>query len=155
MGRPGKRPRNDAEPRPDVLSPRSKPAEWLDPIARREWKRIVPELSRLGLLTKCDRTALEVYCDAYSTLVRCAEILNQKGFVFKTPNGHIAQLPHANIKNAAAQTVKAFCAEFGLTPSSRSRMKVFHDKAEEDVDPMEALLAGGTPDLKVVNGGKK
>ena len=151
-GNPGKRPLNDQEPRFAEL-PTKTPPKWLDTIARREWRRVYDELVRNGLLTKCDSAALEAYCDAYSTMVRAGTVLNVKDFIFKTNTGYIAQLPHVNIKNQAASLVRQFCQEFGMTPSSRSRLKIGQESDEAE-DPMEAILAGRQPDLKVINGGK-
>ena len=55
-GNPGKRRRNDAEPRPAPRVPTC-PA-CLDGEARKEWKRLVAELADLGLLTRLDRGLL-------------------------------------------------------------------------------------------------
>jgi P27 family predicted phage terminase small subunit len=152
-GNPGKRALNDSEPVSIPLSPKTKPPKWLDPIAKKEWKRILPELCRMGLATRCDTASLEAYCDAYSTMVRAAAVLNQEGFVFTTNTGYISQLPQVNIKNQAANLIRQFGSEFGLTPSSRCRLKIGGEKKEEE-DPMEAILAGKIPDFKVINGGK-
>lgn len=39
------------------------------PEARKEWKRISPELEKLGLISRLDRTALALYCQSYAHLV--------------------------------------------------------------------------------------
>lgn len=36
------------------------------PEARKEWKRIAPELMRYGLISKLDRSALALYCQAWA-----------------------------------------------------------------------------------------
>jgi phage terminase small subunit len=63
-GNPGKRPLNDAGPRPEVAIPHC--PEELGETARREWKRLVGELAALKMLTNFDRTALAAYCGAYA-----------------------------------------------------------------------------------------
>lgn len=153
-GNPGKRPLNENEPKP-IAAGRISPPAWMDDLARKEWRRVVPELKRMGLLTKVDLAALEVYCDAVSTFIKAAEVVNAKGFIFKTSTGYMAQLPHVNIKNQAANVIRAFCQEFGLTPSSRSKIQLPNDDGEEE-DPMEKLLASAAmkPDLRVIDGGK-
>jgi phage terminase small subunit len=40
------------------------PPTWLDREARAEWRRVTPELERLGLLSHIDRGMLTLYCDA-------------------------------------------------------------------------------------------
>lgn len=153
-GNPGKRPLNENEPQCFEPAPKS-PPKWMDKIAQKEYKRAWALLDSMGLLTACDKAALEAYCDAYSTMVKCAEIVNQKGFVYKmktnTGQDYLQQLPHVNIKNQAMSLIRQFCQEFGMTPSSRSRLNIKKDAPEED-DPMEALLAGRAtkPDLKVI-----
>jgi phage terminase small subunit len=62
-GNPGKRPLNQAEPKPEAAIPECPPE--LGEIAKREWGRLVGELCALGLLTNLDR-ALAAYCGAYA-----------------------------------------------------------------------------------------
>lgn len=38
------------------------------PEARKEWKRIAPELEKLGLISKLDRASLAIYCQEYAWL---------------------------------------------------------------------------------------
>ena len=38
----------------------------LDTEARREWRRVAPELERMGLSTTLDRAALAAYCACWS-----------------------------------------------------------------------------------------
>jgi phage terminase small subunit len=40
--------------------------QHLLPAARKEWKRIAPELEKLGLISKIDRAALALYCQEYA-----------------------------------------------------------------------------------------
>jgi phage terminase small subunit len=55
-GNPGKRPFNDAEPRPEPVVPECPPE--LSELARREWNRLAPELAKLRIVTNLDRAAL-------------------------------------------------------------------------------------------------
>jgi len=138
-GNPGKRPLNMNEPKPRPKAPKC-PA-WLNAVAKKEWKRVVPELERLGLLTCVDGAALEGYCESYSKWVEMSQFLKKfekQGYMFKTPSGYMQQLPQVSMAQRYLSLVKAFCCEFGLTPSSRSRMTI-PGQAEED-DPMEAFL---------------
>jgi P27 family predicted phage terminase small subunit len=131
-GNPGKRPLNQNEPKPKPIAP--KPPSWLDKEAKKEWKRVAPELERLGLLTVVDGAALAAYCQAYSRWVEAEKFLSKHGTVFKTPNGYIQQLPQVSIAQKYLQIVKSFCQEFGLTPSARSRMTLPSSGGEDDDD---------------------
>ena len=123
-GNPGKRPLTRNEPKPTPVAP-SCPS-WLDTEAKAEWRRVAPELERLGLLTLVDRAALTGYCLAWSHLVTAEKAMQ--------PEGHIS--PHFTVFKASLQAVRAFCTEFGLTPSSRGRMSLPAD----DGDDPEGIL---------------
>jgi hypothetical protein len=55
-GNPGKRALNKEEPKPRPVLP--EPPGHLDTGAKREWRRVAPELHQLGLLTVLDVDAL-------------------------------------------------------------------------------------------------
>lgn len=136
-GNPGKHKLNATEPHCRELAPWEAPT-WMDKIAAAEYRRVHPLLECMGLLTKVDTAALEAYCDAYSTMVRTAMIINQEGMTFMTETGQLKPRPEVNMKAQASQIVRQFCIEFGLTPSSRGRMHTGNE-GEED-DGMERLL---------------
>jgi P27 family predicted phage terminase small subunit len=133
-GNPGHRPLQKNQPKPTPVAP-SRPA-GLKGEAKREWCRIVPELERLGLLTVIDRAALAGYCQAWARAVAAEKVLAEKGQVKETPNGYLQQRPEVSIAFKAWQLVRAFAAEFGLTPSARSRLSVQkpEDDPEDDLD---------------------
>lgn len=136
QGNPGKRPLNPREPVPAADAP-TRPG-WLLPEAKREWSRIVPELRRLGLLTKVDRAALASYCQCWARLVEAQQVLDRKGLTFETPNGYIQQRPEVAMTHKLMSLLKAFLIEFGLTPASRSRLQV---ESEKEEDPFAEFLA--------------
>jgi P27 family predicted phage terminase small subunit len=113
---------NDAEPKPTAGAP-SCPT-WLDREAKAEWRRIVPELERLGLLTVVDRAALTCYCQAWSELNDATRVLKRAGrYQAVGEDGHLTPHPALAHQRAAWKAVKDFCALFGLDPSSRTRLK--------------------------------
>jgi P27 family predicted phage terminase small subunit len=137
---PGKRPFNKREPQPE----RGRPPcpRWLTAEARKEWKRVVPELDRLGLLTIVDRAGLATYCQAWARYVEAEAMLTQYGSILKSKNSDYIQVsPYATISKQNALLVKAFCQEFGLTPSSRTRLAV--PKNEKEPDALEEWMRNG------------
>lgn len=134
-GNPGKR-RLPNGPKPQPLAPTC-PA-WLAAEARREWRRLAPELERLGLLTRIDRAALAAYCQAYARWRQAEEVLQCEGLTFTTGKGYVGSRPEIGIANKAMAIIKGFCGEFGLTPSSRGRMNL----PEPETDDLEQLLRG-------------
>lgn len=63
-GDPGKRRRNTREPQPPKGWP-EKP-DHLDEIASKEWDSVCELLDEMGLLSRADKTAIEIYVQAYS-----------------------------------------------------------------------------------------
>jgi P27 family predicted phage terminase small subunit len=127
------------QPRPRPVIPKC--PRYFSGIARREWRRIVPELDRLGLLTCVDGAALEAYCNAYANMVVCQTVINTLGLTFTTETGYVAQRPEVGIVNKSLAAIKSLCAEFGLTPSARARMSL--PGTTEDADEMDSLLRSG------------
>jgi P27 family predicted phage terminase small subunit len=95
----------------------------LDDEARKEWRRIAKELFTLGLLTKIDKAGLAGYCQAWSDWVGARQHIQAEGRMFTTPNGHQQPSPWLSIVNKALDQVRAFASEFGMTPSTRSRVE--------------------------------
>lgn len=137
-GNPGKRALNHAEPRPRVVLPR--PPEHLSDDEKEKWKLIVRELHPLGLVTTIDKDALAMYCVIFVRWKKAERMVREKGEIIKTAAGNIIQNPYLSIANRALDQLNKLGAEFGMTPSSRSRVKV------EALDPdheLEQMLFGG------------
>lgn len=138
-GNPGKRPLNENEPKPRAVLPRC-PAH-LSAEARAEWRRMAGKLYQLGLLTELDSSALALYCQAFGRWVQAEGKLKEFGLLIKTPNDYPAQSPYLSIANKCIEQMKGLLGEFGMTPSSRSRI-VVPPLPEED-DPFDAWLRRG------------
>lgn len=120
-GNPGRRAPNKAEPKPDVVVP--EPPDHLSENAVLEWNRVAPELEALGLISAIDRTAFAAYCQSYARWISAEEKLAKYGEVVKSPSGYPMQSPYISIANTALKFVRDFATEFGMTPSSRSRVQ--------------------------------
>ena len=140
-GNPGKRPLNKNEPKPEVSVP-SCPS-CLTATARTEWRRITKELKALELLTQIDRTALAAYCQAYGRWVEAENGLKASGLIIttepqtnkkgkRTGGGNIIPNPLVGIANTAMKLMHSYLVEFGMTPSSRSRISVPGKKNKGD-----------------------
>lgn len=138
-GNPGGRPLNENEPKPQKKAPRC--PTWLEEEARKEWKRMAKVLEQLGLLTEMDMAAFAGYCQAYARWKEAEEFLTQHGSMVRTPNGYLQQVPQVSIAQTNMKIMLKFCEQFGLTPSSRSRI-VSGEGGGDPSDEMEALLGG-------------
>lgn len=122
QGNPGHRKINENEP---VFSGKTSAPAHLDRIAKNEWIRLAPRLTVHGMLSPADRTAFAAYCVAYSTHVRAEKFLaKKKTLAYKTPGGVLRPWPEIAVSNQALGQMYRFLTEFGLTPSSRSRLDI-------------------------------
>ena len=117
---------------------------WLWAEAKKEWKRISVELEKYGLISKLDRAALVLYCQAWAKMVwaeqqltRAMKIAEQKrtdaeaagheydggdGIMVKTAGGNFTYSHHWVVGRNAAAEVRRYLDLFGLSPSARSKV---------------------------------
>ena len=100
-------------------------------------------LESMGLLTEMDMAAFAGYCQAYARWKEAEEFITQHGSIVKTPSGYWQQVPQVSIAQTYLKIMNRFAEQFGLTPSSRSRI-IAEDSSGGTVDEMEALLGGGS-----------
>lgn len=110
---------NAAEPKPPPGLP--EPPVHLDEVALAEWARMVELLSEMGTITTADGAALALYCTHFSTWVKANHELRTVGATISTDKGGAKTSPYVAIANASARAMERLLAEFGCTPSSRSR----------------------------------
>ncbi len=130
-GNPSHRPLPRNEPRPRALAPKC--PTTLDATARAYWASVAPELERLGLLTIVDGGALTLLSQAYSEWFAADQVIQELGLTVETKMGMFAR-PEVRIRDTAAKRFKALAAEFGLTPSSRSRINAGTAQAPDEND---------------------
>lgn len=125
---------------PDPPAAIPKPPKHLDKEAKAEWRRMAKDLEPLGLLTNLDKAVFASYCQAFSTWSQATKKVQEGGFVFKAPNGMPMMNPYLPIVNKANEQMMKALIELGMTPSSRSRIKV--DAPKKETDPYEAFRNG-------------
>lgn len=138
-GNPGKRPLNDKEPKPEKKAPEC--PDWLEEDAKEEWNRLARQMEQLGTLTEVDMASFAGYCQAYARWKEAEEFISKHGSIVKTPSGYWQQVPQVSIAQRYLKIMNRHCEQFGLTPSSRSRLTV--DNSVEETDEMELLLLKG------------
>jgi P27 family predicted phage terminase small subunit len=142
-GNPGKRALNHAEPKPRVVAPRV--PGHLGDEENKKWKATVSELYALGLITTVDVDALAMYCVVFVRWVKAEKMVREKGEIIKTAAGNIIQNPYLSIANRALEQLNKLGAEFGMTPSSRSRVKA--DLIDPDQE-LEEMLFGARVSIR-------
>jgi len=91
--------------------------------ARAEWERLGKKLVTWRLMTEIDQGALALYCTAWARWVEAEEALAKFGTVIKSPSGYPVQSPYLAIANKAMEQMTRLLVEFGMSPSSRSRVQ--------------------------------
>ena len=125
---------NRNEPKPKRSIPRC--PSHLSDEAKREWHRVAGDLADLGLLCRIDRAALANYCQAWGRWVEAEVALRKFGVMVKSPTGFPMQSPYLAVANRAMEQIRALLAEFGMSPSSRTRVHAEPGggKAEDEFD---------------------
>ncbi len=156
-GNPGKRVINLREPQPELKSPRC--PQWLSPEARKEWRRIVPELRKMRVLTMADRNALAAYCAEWAAYVQARDAIDKSSPLIKvkTTRGKGENIsvtetveinPFVIIAQRSLKNAHRLMQEFGITPASRTRVQTIGPEGEKN---KMAKFTGGY--RKSVNGG--
>ena len=115
--------RNEPKPEPGVPDP----PEMLDEEGLAVWDQLVPQLDAMGVLTRIYGLALSRYCVIWSQWVKATQFIQQNGTTYpiKDNDGKVkcfVQFPQVAIMHKTAQALLRLEAEFGLTPSARTRL---------------------------------
>ena len=89
-------------------------------------------------MSRIDRAALALYCGAWGRWVEAEKALRTYGAMIKSPSGFPMQSPYLAIANKAMEQMRAMLCEFGMSPSSRTRVHATPPRQGES--PLEALL---------------
>ena len=100
------------------------PPEYLTPLAAEEYVRKAELLDRLGVFKEGDDAALASYAEAYARWVEAVKIINKDGMIIYGKNGMPMRNPALYVINNSLDQIHKFLVEFGLTPASRSKIKV-------------------------------
>lgn len=142
------------EPQPLIGPEPPEPPEWLDDVAKGEWNRLARQLWLNSILGLEDWTAFAGYCESFSDWQRYnammaaeerrlketgaarAKLDGALGFAHHpdprtATMGHVEMVngkpiisPLLALRNKARLDCLKFATEFGLSPSSRSRVNV-------------------------------
>src|SRR5262245_18557065 len=104
---------------------------WLPAAAKREWKRLAPRLTEVGLLTPLDVACFACYCVAVGNVIETTRRLSAEGLTYKA--GDLSKRhPLAPLQSQAMKDVRLLGERFGLDPLSRQRLDVPDAPAEPD-----------------------
>ena len=112
----------EVKPAPGFVRLPPEAPDFLPAEARAEWDRVVPELQRLQILKPLDRAALTAYCLIWQRLVDAQADIAAGKLTTRGSQGQLVEHPSVKVALAASKELRAWCSEFGLTPSSESRL---------------------------------
>lgn len=126
------------EPKPEVVTIPPPMPDGLNEIGQKEWAKMTLELSKLGLLTTIDTSALAAYCNEMGNYWEC-EFQRREVIVREdTDEGkEAAALFYKNYFDMAQKHLKAatsIAIQFGFTPASRTRISVPKEEKRSKLD---------------------
>lgn len=132
---------------------------YLSPHARECWDKLVPELEHLGLLAILDGPSFELACETYALARYALEELKPRkkdgtpDRRIKRPSlldvdrahaGMTKKNPAFTIYAQASREFRAWCVEFGLSPSARASLRPAAGRGPgevpDDVDDDDAFF---------------
>lgn len=130
------------ENEPEAIPEGAECPQHLDATAKREWAFMVEVLQAMGMFSKSYRAALELYCESYSNYRIALAAVEKYGqvLVTKKPDGTIdvRRNPFSVEVHKYKEECKTLLTEFGLTPSSKSRVE---GAPVKQLKKIEGLLA--------------
>lgn len=112
------------EPTPEFRRiPPTKPA-GMTPAASEHWDLVITELTRLELVKDIDAGSLAALCETYAVWSAARDARDRDGLTIVQPNGRTVTNPAVVVERQASAEYRAWCREFGLTPSAESGLRV-------------------------------
>ena len=119
------------------------PPAWLDREAKAEWRRIVPELERLHLLSQVTRASLVAYCECWSSYVAATKAAHEGVLIDRLITRRDGTVIEEKVTNPAlteqrlqSAELRRWATEYGLTPASEQKIK----PAEADDGTSSAIV---------------
>ncbi len=129
---------NPDEPKPPVELP--DPPAHLTPTAIEVWYRVGRALVELRVLTAIDLDAFGSYCTLVSRVAELERKIKVDDYKTVGSSGTPIQNPEVRTLNELRAQLLRHAVEFGLTPSSRSRIRTVKEQRARGLD---SWLTGG------------
>lgn len=113
---------NDDEPDVKICVPDA--PEYLDPEQQIVFLDTARKLARMRVMSDADVDALAIYAVAHCEMIEAQKMVSEMGLMVRAPKTHVPMHnPYLSIRDKATKTALGILTEFGLTPSSRTRIK--------------------------------
>lgn len=128
-------PKPGEEPEPEIVEALPPPPDWLGEYGAKEWDRVGPILVQLRLLTDSDLLTFAAYCANVQLMIESMIDIEKNGTTILGARGEVRNPALASFAQAVT-ALRALACEFGMTPSSRARMRLPGDEGEDLSDLM-------------------
>ena len=133
-GNPGRRPLPEGEPMPPVPQRVPSPPAELSDSAKKIWRAQGRVLLKTGILTEIDAPMLAAVCIPYDNMLRCSgKMAELKANPWMVKDGVIAMNPLVRVMYESMDRFMRASAEFGMSPASRTRVKVAATEVKDDI----------------------
>ena len=146
---------------PPIKAPRMqsmKPPKELGRVAKGVWRKTIPKLRALNLISSLDTNMLARYCDTYEHYLKAREFVLKHGTSYAiyqqpvpTPEEQLAgvkpiikymvQFPQVRQMNQWARDLSRYEQPFGMSPASRAALSYSNPQGAAPSE-VEALLFG-------------
>jgi P27 family predicted phage terminase small subunit len=145
QGNAGKRKLNAREPKPKLGVPEM--PMHLSKLAKVAWRRLIPILSAMKVLTVADGDALGGYCSAITQWILSDAAIAKYGILTaeldeSTGTSILRTNPAVRVRSDALRHMRSFESEFGLTPASRSKLSIHVNDDDDTPDALDELFDG-------------
>jgi P27 family predicted phage terminase small subunit len=143
-GNPGKRKIEADDLQPEAGIPEM--PKGMTFAAQREWKFMCEALIELGVLTRVDGKALAAYCECYARWEEANKLITEYGQVIQVKFqdnegnviiGDLKANPACKLSDMWLNRMKSYLIEFGLTPATRSKLKL---TPKPEVDEFDEIM---------------
>lgn len=131
----------------EVVIPKPAP-EYFDSFAKEEWARTITRIITTKVLTEADYPAFESYCIEHGRYIRLTREIEEEGEVIKvfktdkktakkTVKKTLVKIfinPKCRLRKEAQEAFLKLAVQFGLTPSSRTKISVESKPVEDAFD---------------------
>lgn len=109
----------------------AKPPAWLDAAAKKEWRRVLPQLLKLEIVGNLDLSDVAGYCNAFSKFQKTVRELNKQDLVVDTDKGP-RENPLISAQVKYGTEMRRFADLCGMTVNSRLKAATVKLKKQDE-----------------------
>ena len=115
-------PKNEPQPAPAQIDDIDVP-DHLTETARAHFRKTARILKGMRVLTEADMDAVAVYAESWGRYIQATLQIQKDGLITAGSKGQARRNPMLDVQSEALTKCMKLMAEFGLTPSSRTRVR--------------------------------